>query len=40
MREAHGEDMHVVRRKLGEAEVLVEHGRPLVALADVQMQSA
>ena len=39
MREIHGEDMHIVGRKLGEAYVPVEPGSPLVAMPDVQMQS-
>jgi hypothetical protein len=38
-REIHGEDMHIVGRKLGEAYVPVEFGSPLVAMPDVQMQS-
>jgi len=39
MREIHGEDMHILGRKLGEAYVPVEPGSPLVAMPDVQMQS-
>jgi hypothetical protein len=39
MCEIHGEDMHIVGRKLGEAYVPVEPGCPLVAMPDVQMQS-
>lgn len=39
MREIHAEDTPVVGREFGEANVLVETGGPLVAMADVQMQS-
>lgn len=39
MREIHAEDTPVVGRKFGEANVLVETGGLLVAMADVQMQS-
>jgi hypothetical protein len=39
MREIHGEDMHIVGRKLSEACVPVEPGSPLVAVPDVQVQS-
>jgi len=39
MHEIHGEDMHIVGRKLGEPYVPVEPGSPLVAMPDVQMHS-
>jgi hypothetical protein len=39
MREIHGEYMHIIGRKLGEAYVPVEPGSPLVAAPDVQVQS-
>jgi hypothetical protein len=39
MRENHGEDMHIVGRKLSEVYMPVEPGSPLVAMRDVQMQS-
>jgi hypothetical protein len=39
MCEIHGEDMRIVSRKLGEADVPIEPGSPLIAMPDVQMQS-
>ncbi len=39
MLEIHSEDTHIVGREFSEAYVLVESVSPLVAVADMQMQS-